>query len=83
MIDCRLPDIPNVVVMWLAFLLRVREVSVSNLGPETGSLDRFSCFPPVLSGECRDSTLKLDHDHLSQLTIYSDITVSIKIMLFK
>jgi hypothetical protein len=30
---------PNVVVEWLAFLLRIREVPGSNLGPETGYPD--------------------------------------------
>jgi hypothetical protein len=32
---------PNVMVEWLALLLRIREVPGSNLGPETGYPDRF------------------------------------------
>jgi hypothetical protein len=31
--------LPNVVVEWLTLLLRIREVPVSNLDPETGCLD--------------------------------------------
>jgi hypothetical protein len=30
---------PHVVVQWLTFLLRIREVPGSNLGPETGYHD--------------------------------------------
>jgi hypothetical protein len=33
--------LPNVVVEWLAFLLRIREIPGSNLGPETGCPDWF------------------------------------------
>jgi hypothetical protein len=29
-------NLPNVTVEWLALLLRIRKVSGSNLGPETG-----------------------------------------------
>jgi hypothetical protein len=35
--------ISNVVVEWLTFLLRIREVPGSNLGPEAGYLDRGFC----------------------------------------
>jgi hypothetical protein len=38
----------NVVVEWLSFLLRIWEIPVSNLGPETGKY--------------RDRTLQLSHD---------------------
>jgi hypothetical protein len=30
---------PNVVVEWLSLLLRIREVPISNFGPETGYPD--------------------------------------------
>jgi hypothetical protein len=37
---------PNVVVDWLAFLLRILDVQGSNLGPETGYPDEvFRDFP--------------------------------------
>jgi hypothetical protein len=35
---------PNVMVEWLTFLLRIREVLGSNLGPETGYPERFVVF---------------------------------------
>jgi hypothetical protein len=54
---------PNVVVEWLALLLRIREVPRSNLGPETGYPNwGFSWFSSVPPGECRDRSLKLSHD---------------------
>jgi hypothetical protein len=55
--------IPNVAVERLAFLLLNLDVSGSDLGPETGCLDRgFSLFSSVLPGECWHSTLKWGHD---------------------
>jgi hypothetical protein len=40
---------PNVLVEWLAFLLRIREVSSLNLGPQTGYPDCVFCgFPQFL-----------------------------------
>jgi hypothetical protein len=39
----------NVAVKWLIFLLRIREVSCSNLDPETGYPDMFSWFISVPS----------------------------------
>jgi hypothetical protein len=30
---------PNVVIEWLTLLLRIREVPISNVGPETGYPD--------------------------------------------
>jgi hypothetical protein len=54
---------PNVVVEWLTFLLRTREVPGVNIGLETGypnwGFSWFASFPP---DECWDSTLKLGHD---------------------
>jgi hypothetical protein len=35
---------PNMVVEWLTLLLRIREIPGSNLHPETGYRDTFSCF---------------------------------------
>jgi hypothetical protein len=35
----------DVVIEWLALLLRIREVPGSNFGPETGSLEGFHGFP--------------------------------------
>jgi hypothetical protein len=50
--------IPDVMVEWLALLLRIREVPGSNLGPETDYPDwGFSWFSSVFPGKCRDSTL--------------------------
>jgi hypothetical protein len=54
---------PNSVVEWLTLLLCIREVSDSNIGPETSYPDRgFSWFPAVPPGECRKRALKLGHD---------------------
>jgi hypothetical protein len=36
---------PNIVVEWLTLLLRIRDVSGSNLGPETDYSESFSAFP--------------------------------------
>jgi hypothetical protein len=50
------------VVEWLTLLIRISEVLVSYLGPETyypgWGLDGF----PVPPGKFQDSTLKLRHD---------------------
>jgi hypothetical protein len=43
----------------LELLLRIREVTDSNLGSDTGYIDEVYLS---LSSECRDSTLKLGHD---------------------
>jgi hypothetical protein len=51
-------DWPNVMVEWLALLLRILEVPGSNLGPETGHSDwGFSWFSSIPPGKCQDSTL--------------------------
>jgi hypothetical protein len=43
-------------IEWLALLLSIREVTGSNLGPETAYPHRgFSCFSPVLLSICCDS----------------------------
>jgi hypothetical protein len=34
---------PGIVVKWIKLLLHIQEVLGSNLGPETGYLDRFFC----------------------------------------
>jgi hypothetical protein len=49
----------NVVVEWLTLLVCIREVSGSNISPETGYRDCFSWFSSVPAGKCRDSTIKL------------------------
>jgi hypothetical protein len=42
-------QLPNVVVKWLTLLLRIRDFSGSNLGPETGFPDwDFRGFPQSL-----------------------------------
>jgi hypothetical protein len=52
---------PNVMVEWLTLLLRIREVLLSNLGPENGYPDwRFSWFSSVPPDKYCDSTLKSD-----------------------
>jgi hypothetical protein len=66
---------PNVVAEWLTLLLRIREVSDLNLGPETGYLDwGFSWFSSVRPHKCRYSTSKLGHcrfhPHPFQFVIY-------------
>jgi hypothetical protein len=38
-------EIQNVVVVWLTFLLRIREVPDSNFGPEAGYPKIFRGFP--------------------------------------
>jgi hypothetical protein len=63
----------KVVVEWLTFFLRIRDVSVSNLGPKTCYSDwgfsRFSSVPPGWK-----SALKLGHNrflpHPLQFIIY-------------
>jgi hypothetical protein len=50
---------PNFAVEWLTFLLRIREVPGSNLGPETG----YPWFFTVPPGNFRYSALKLNHYH--------------------
>jgi hypothetical protein len=51
---------PNVVVEWLAFLFRIREVLGSNIGLETGYPDwGFSWFSSVPPGKCLANTLNL------------------------
>jgi hypothetical protein len=46
----------NVLVRWLTFLLRTREVPGSNLGPETGYPDwGISWLSSVPPGKCRNS----------------------------
>jgi hypothetical protein len=58
---------PNVVVNWLTLLLPIQKLQGSNLGPETSYPDwGFSWYSSVPSGEFRDSTLKLGHDHFLQ-----------------
>jgi hypothetical protein len=53
----------NVVVEWLAHLLRIQEVSRSNLGPETGYPDwGLSWSSSIPLGNCWDSAWKLGHD---------------------
>jgi hypothetical protein len=48
---------PNVVVEWITVLLRIREVTALNLGPETSYPElRFSWFSSVPPYECRDIT---------------------------
>jgi hypothetical protein len=45
----QLHDLPKVMVEWLALLLRIREIPVPNLDPETGYPDwNFCGFPPSL-----------------------------------
>jgi hypothetical protein len=65
----------NVVVEWLGLLIRVLEVPGSNLGPDTGYLERgsswFSLVPP---GESLDSSFKLGHYRF--LAYHSVITLS-------
>jgi hypothetical protein len=51
----QLHDLPKVMVEWLALLLRIREIPVPNLDPETGN---FCGFPPSL----QDNALKFSHD---------------------
>jgi hypothetical protein len=42
-------EIPTGVIEWVTLLLRVREVPISNLGPETGHADLdFTCFSSSL-----------------------------------
>jgi hypothetical protein len=49
---------PNVVVEWLTLLVRIRDVSGSNLRPEPGYVDcGFSWLSSVPPGKCRDSVL--------------------------
>jgi hypothetical protein len=54
------------VVEWLTLLLRVLELSGSNLGPETGYPDIFRVFAQFLQ---KNSVvkLKLDHDHFHHI----------------
>jgi hypothetical protein len=40
--------VPNVVVEWLTFLLRIKEIPGSNLGSETGNPDSFFRLPQSL-----------------------------------
>jgi hypothetical protein len=57
--------ISNVVVERSTHLLRIREVQLSNLVPETGYPDLgFSWFSSVPPGKCWDSSLKLGHGRL-------------------
>jgi hypothetical protein len=53
--------VPNVVVEWLK-LLRFREVTGSDLSPETGYPDWVFVVFSVPPGEFLDITLKLGHD---------------------
>jgi hypothetical protein len=49
---------PNIMVEWLALLLRIPEVSCSNLELEASCPDGgFSCSYSVPPGKCRDSAL--------------------------
>jgi hypothetical protein len=50
---------PNVAVGWLA-LLRIREVTCSNVGPEICYADCGSWFSSVHPGKCRNSRLTLN-----------------------
>jgi hypothetical protein len=53
----------NIVAEWLTLLLRIREVSVSNLGSETGYPDwGLSWYFSVSPGEFRNSTIQLGYD---------------------
>jgi hypothetical protein len=57
----------NIVVKRLTLLLRIREVSSSNIGLDTSYSDwSFHRFFSALAGKCRDSTLQLGHDHFLQ-----------------
>jgi hypothetical protein len=57
----------KVVVEWLTLLHHIREITGSDLDPETGYRDRFFVFFVSHSpGEYLDSTLKLDRDHFLQ-----------------
>jgi hypothetical protein len=38
----------NIEAEWLAYLLRIREISGSNLGPDTAYLEDLSSFPQSL-----------------------------------
>jgi hypothetical protein len=54
----------NVVVEWLTLLFRIRKFTSYILTAVTAYPDwGFSWFSSVLPGKCRDSTLKLGHDH--------------------
>jgi hypothetical protein len=55
----------NVVVEWLTLLLRIREISASNIGPVNDYPDwGFSWFCSVYPGDRQSFTLKLGHDLL-------------------
>jgi hypothetical protein len=49
---------PVVTAEWLALLLRIRKVSCSNLGPETGYREGYRGFTQSHQENVRDSTLK-------------------------
>jgi hypothetical protein len=56
---------PNVAIEWLVFLLRIREVPDSNLGPKTGYSDRrFTWFSSGPSKQMPGLCLKLLYDRL-------------------
>jgi hypothetical protein len=50
--------LPNVMAEWLTIVLRIREVSISNIDPGTGYPDRdFSWLSKVCPGKCWDSAV--------------------------
>jgi hypothetical protein len=67
---------PNVVVEWLAFLLRIAGVPDSNIGPETchPHID-FPWFSKVFPGIYRDSILKQATTHNLFLPYFSKSTL--------
>jgi hypothetical protein len=73
----------NVVVEGLTLLLRIREVTSSNLGSKTGYSDWgvlwFSSLPPY---ECRVSILKICHDVSFQIIFISSFTFIRRYMVF-
>jgi hypothetical protein len=55
---------PNIVVEWLTFQLRFREVPGSNFSPKTSYADPFFMAFLIYPGEFRDSILNLGHDRV-------------------
>jgi hypothetical protein len=69
--------LPKYSVEWLTLLIRIREVTGSNLGPEIDYPDRFFVISSVPPGKCRDSALKFGHDRfLYHILSYSFIILS-------
>jgi hypothetical protein len=71
----------NIMVEWLQFLLRIREVPCSNLSTETGCrVVRFSSVPP---GDCRYRTLKLAHERFLRMLCNSSFTYHPSSLLYR